>query len=89
LLKDPDRRVRQFTLSTLGELADASVMQAIIDTLNDEDSSVRQRAAYVLGKLGDYRALRALQAINGHETDRDVRLSAIRAIHRIKEQTTP
>src|SRR5260221_1420977 len=86
LLKDTDRRVRLFTLSALRELSDTSATEALLNTLNDNDADVRTQAAALLGELGDYRALRLLQAVNGYETNRTVRVSAIRAINRIKER---
>jgi len=87
LLKDADRRVRLFTVSALHELADPIASEALLEVLqDDDDADIRQWAAVALGKLADHRALHVLRAINGCETNRSVRLAAIRAVNQIKER---
>jgi HEAT repeat protein len=60
-LKDPDRWVRQEATTLLGIKRAQRALLALIETLNDENSSVRANAAWALGRLGNKDAIEPLK----------------------------
>ncbi len=77
-------------MDTLAELANAGVVDALLQALADEKGAVRLNAAEALGRLGDPRALEPLAWVaehdegedgHGHEVRREA-VEAIKAIYR-------
>ncbi|MBI1976157.1 MAG: HEAT repeat domain-containing protein [Candidatus Omnitrophica bacterium] len=60
MLEDPDSKVREGAVTTLGEIGSRQAIEPLISTLRDPDSSVRMNAVTVLGKFGDLRAVESL-----------------------------
>ena len=71
--------------TALGELGDASAVEPLIGTLNDQNKYVQAAAARALGKLGDARALEPLIATSKHHDDY-VRDCAAKAIACLKDK---
>ena len=60
-LQDSDGDVRRAAAQMLGELEDASAVEALIAVLNDDVSgNVREAAAKALSQIGGQRAIMAL-----------------------------
>jgi len=82
-LHDPDWLVRNHAAEALAGaklLHDPRVVPALIETLQDANSSVRGRAADSLGKLGAQQALGPLLTLAFHDNDWGVRYSATLAL---------
>jgi HEAT repeat protein len=63
LLSDENEDSRWKAAETLGRIADPAAIDALIDTLWDDDARVRLKAAWALGRIGDMRAYAPLQRL--------------------------
>jgi HEAT repeat protein len=61
LVDDPDPAVRGLAVATLGELADAEALGAILARFDDPHGEVRELAVIAAGRIGGDRALAALR----------------------------
>lgn len=85
-LHDASPQVRAAAVWAIGERGDAAGFGAeLIHTLDDDDVLVRRAAARTLGVIGDAAAVASLTELLD-DADADVRLHALRAIHRIDPQ---
>jgi HEAT repeat protein len=88
LLKDNDENVRlaaDYAIVMLG--GSKSYTQQIHAALTRNDQQIRANAAFLLGKIGDKNALPLLyQLIQDEASDDKVRLNAIEAIARLKDE---
>jgi HEAT repeat protein len=83
-LNDENFIIRFSAAAYLGGLNDTRAVDPLIRALNDEEESVREAAAESLGKLGDERAIKPLTNIASHDTSKNVREDAEKAIVMIK-----
>ncbi|HMA37060.1 MAG TPA: HEAT repeat domain-containing protein [Chloroflexia bacterium] len=58
--KNAASKKRQWAVYELGGLHDPTIIEPLLEVLNDEDKVVAQRAAGLLGKLGDQKAIEPL-----------------------------
>jgi HEAT repeat protein len=86
-LESPDPDVRKLVVDAVAGVGDEKAAPALVKTLSDPDPNVRAAAADALGSIGDddARAPEALlrRALDAAE-DRLVRLSALRALSRLR-----
>ncbi len=74
-----DPRVRDYLALSLGHLADAAAVPALVGALGDEEPSTRLYSAWALGSIGDPRALDPVLALMG-DNDVGVRKMAVYAL---------
>ncbi len=74
--------VASFAAKALGQIADATAVQALLDALNHENPRPRQMAALILGKIGDERVVPALSDAL-RDPDPKTRELAMRALKQI------
>jgi Uri superfamily endonuclease len=86
ILNDPDPDVRACAALALGRIGEGAAAQALADQLGDESAFVSSIASDALSMIGDA----AVEALAEKLTDDDphVRLLAVRALSRIKSQST-
>jgi len=84
-LEDPSEGVRWKAAESLGRLGDPAAVEALIDTLWDDDNRVRMKAAWALGMIGDPRALPGLRTLYRIENE-NVREIIERAMNDIRRQ---
>ena len=70
---------------SLGRIGDPVAVDPLIDTLWDDDSRVRLKAAWALGQIGDQRAIRPLQRLYRMENEGAQEIIA-EALEEIKHQ---
>lgn len=88
-LKDPDPRVRQTSVSGLGELADRRAVPLLRKRLHkDPDAGVRAEAAFRLGKLGDSADVPSLEKAVKSDPHSTVKFWAQWALEQIEPTTT-
>lgn len=81
-LRDLDASVRAATLSALGELGEAELLDAVLLAVDDKDALVRQMAIEALGHLGGERASqRVLHALSDERPE--MRFQAVIAAPRV------
>lgn len=78
-LGDSNPAARHHAAHTLGKIADARAVDALISALQDDDSTVIAKAAFALGQIGDTRAIPALIDLLGHE-NREVQTTVNRVL---------
>ena len=76
---DPQARVRQFAVTSMGWMKDPRAATTLILATQDKDVEVRRLAAIQLGKLKTPEALTSLAALF-HDPDEDVRWAAVVAV---------
>ena len=87
-LSDSDPQIRASVASALGEIGDASAVDALVAAVKDKVVDVRRRVVGALGEIGDARALDALtQALK--DEDAGVRRAAASAIAEIGGTSGP
>src|SRR5262249_10288410 len=59
-LRDADRGVRRRAALAAGRIADAALVPALVDLMNDVEPEVRQMSAFAMGLIGDRRAAERL-----------------------------
>ncbi len=74
-----DPRVRHYLALSLGHLADAAAVPALVGALGDHEPSTRLYSAWALGSIGDLRALDPVLALVG-DNDVGVRKMAVYAL---------
>lgn len=74
-----DPRVRHYLALSLGHLADAAAVPALVGALGDDEPSTRLYSAWALGSIGDLRALDPVLALVG-DNDVGVRKMAVYAL---------
>lgn len=80
-LKDPKFRTRAYAVRTLGMIEDSSTVDLFLSALKDEAVPVRLNAIEALEKYeNEYRVLTALEEVALHDTNEDVRRSAVRKV---------
>ncbi len=85
LLKDPDEVIRKQAILALGEIKDASCVDALIERLQDSDWFSRLSAAAALEKIGDPRGREAVKPLL-KDPDLVVRLRIERMLSAWKKQ---
>ncbi len=85
LLKDPDEGIRKQAILALGEIKDASCVDALIESLKDSDWFTRLSAASALEKIGDPRGREAVKPLM-KDPDLVVRLRIERMLAAWKKQ---
>jgi len=85
LLKDPDEGIRKQAILALGEIKDASCVDALIESLKDTDWFTRLSAASALEKIGDPRGREAVKPLM-KDPDLVVRLRIERMLAAWKKQ---
>jgi len=81
-LKSPDSSARADAAIFLGKLGDESLVEPLLDVLDDESDYVRDCVVTALGELGSVRALPALLDLLGHKNPH-LRTGAAQAIDTI------
>ena len=81
---DKDPKVRTTATWALGEVGDASAVNALAALLNSPDASTRELAAWSIGSCGPSRAPQQLVPLL-RDRERDVRLSAAWALYQIED----
>ncbi|HEX2914826.1 MAG TPA: HEAT repeat domain-containing protein [Chloroflexia bacterium] len=69
LLSHPDRHVRYYIASTLGQIGDSEAVESLVNLLQDIDPQVRRTTAYALQDIGDRRAIEPLTLALSDEDD--------------------
>ncbi|MDH5563742.1 MAG: HEAT repeat domain-containing protein [Nitrospirota bacterium] len=85
LLKNPDEGIRKQAILALGEIKDASCVDALIESLKDTDWFTRLSAASALEKIGDPRGREAVKPLM-KDPDLVVRLRIERMLAAWKKQ---
>ena len=91
---EDNKDVRRLATQALGELADASTTDPLIEVMNNEDNhiEIRRDAARALGKIGTDRAVAALVAklteLHTEQTERAFRIDIIIALGDTKNAST-
>ena len=86
--------VRRLATQALGELADVSTTEPLIEVMNNDENNIdiRRDAARALGKIGNDKAVSALVAklteLHAEQTERALRIDLIRAMGEAKNDTT-
>ena len=86
LQKDPDRTVRSRAAGALGNVADKSVVPALVAALKDPNHFVGSYAAHSLGRLAGPDAIPALEAFAKSAERKSQADAAKRAIERIQQR---
>ena len=87
---EPDKDVRRAATQGLGELADETTTDALIEVMNNDENHVeiRRDASRALGKIGTHKAVTALveklTALHEAQITRGFRLDAIKALGEAK-----
>ena len=79
-LRTDDRRAHTLVVDDLVRIGPMAV-EPLLAVLDDPNANVRAGAARALGKIGDTRALRSLVYCLRHDSDVEVRKSAVWALH--------
>ncbi|TEU10479.1 MAG: hypothetical protein E3J21_26390, partial [Anaerolineales bacterium] len=82
-LQDPEWWVRWTAAEVLHDKGDESFVEALIQALDDEDSSIRHEVIGALGKIGGPRAVGALADVLWYHEDEDTRQWAAVALGKI------
>jgi HEAT repeat protein len=84
-LDAPDGTTTQFAATSLVELGDPTVEDALLELLEDANRSdaARSKAVFVLGKVGGERARRRLETLLDRTDDEDVRKQAFSALSKL------
>ena len=83
---EDNKDVRRLATQALGELADVSTTDSLIEIMNNEDNhiEIRRDAARALGKIADDKAVSALvkklTELHAEQTERAFRIDIIRAL---------
>jgi HEAT repeat protein len=83
LLYDPDARIREAVVETLGVIGTRRAIQGLDFALSDRDRSVRMTAIEILAEIGSQDAIHAL-AQTVREPDPAVRLAAVTELGEIR-----
>lgn len=89
-----NKDVRRLATQALGELADVSTTDALIEIMNKDENhiEIRRDAARALGKIADDKAVAALVAklteLHAEQTERAFRIDIIRALGDAKNAST-
>lgn len=92
--KEAHKDVRRLATQALGELADPSTTEALIEIMNNEDNhiEIRRDAARSLGKIGTEQAVAALATklteLHTEQTARAFRINLILALGEAKNSST-
>ena len=91
---EDNKDVRRLATQALGELADASTTDSLIEIMNNVDNhiEIRRDAARALGKIADDQAVSALTAklteLHAEQTERAFRIDIIRALGDAKSDSS-
>ncbi len=80
LKKDSHRLVKEGVCKSLGKIGHKKATDVLIETLNDENESVRYQAVIALGQLGDTFAVPSLLELLKKQDDPLVRSEAAKAL---------
>ena len=84
-LGDDDSDVHAAAIEALTEIG-APAIDPLIQALQDGNSLIRKGAAVALGEIGDSKAKKPLLQVLSNDEDRNVQLSAARALKKIGEE---
>ncbi|MGC9780794.1 MAG: HEAT repeat domain-containing protein [Candidatus Heimdallarchaeota archaeon] len=80
LMKNSHRLVKEGVCKSLGKIGHRKATDVLIETLNDENESVRYQAVIALGQLGDSHAVPPLLELLKRQDDPLVRSEAAKAL---------